>query len=271
MYNRETPLPDYFKVSKEIPVDFKTWQIIGKQGRYFLLLNTKKLDDKVNKYAFFLFVWEMPILALTVLIVYKTVNIFLKREQETKELVKLFFLLFTHKLGNFLSLNKLNLEMLLSKYGHERSLLRLKRSYEILEEDFKRSLNYIRSVEEEEREEWIDISEVIEKLFCKYHSLFPNKKVELSLKPLKIRAKKGEVENFFQLLIENAFKYSQSFVEIKVTDEKNGYKIILVNDVGNTPSGTGIGLKLVEFLAKKIGCKVKFFPGKRLFTVEIKL
>ena len=270
-YNQKTPLPEYFKVSKKIPVDYQTWQILGKEGEYFLLLNTKKIEEEISSYAVSLFIWETPILILTVLIVYKTVNVFLRREKEIKEMVKLFFMLFAHKLGNFLSLNKLNLEILLQKYGSEKSLLRLKRSYDILEEDFRRSLEYIRTLEADQEEELIRVDETIERLILKYHSIFPNKRIELNLTPVKVKVKKGEAESFFQLLIENAFKYASTFVSAAMEKDGGSYKITLVNDIAQVPSGTGIGLKLVSFLADKLGWKVKVFPGRDKFTVEVYL
>ncbi len=270
-YNQKTPLPDYFKLSKEIPVDYQTWQILGKEGDYFLLLNTKKVEEKINRYALFLFLWEIPILVLTILIVYKTVNVFLNREKEIKEMVKLFFMLFAHKLGNFLSLNKLNLEILLQKYGSDKSLLRLKRSYDVLEEDFKKSLDYIRTLGEDEEREWVRVDEIIERLTFKYHALFPDKRIEMSLRPLKIRVKKGEAESLFQLLIENAFKYASTFVSVGMEKDGSSYKITFVNDIAEVPSGTGIGLKLVKFLGDKLGWEVRVFPGKERFTVEVKL
>jgi len=270
-YNQKTPLPEYFKLSKQIPVDYQTWQILGKEGEYFLLLNTKKIEEEINRYAVSLFVWETPILILTVLIVYKTVNVFLRREKEIKEMVKLFFMLFAHKLGNFLSLNKLNLEILLQKYGSDKSLLRLKRSYDVLEEDFKRSLDYIRTLEDSQGEEVVDLAEIIEKLVMKYHSVFPTKRIELSLLPTRVKVKRGEAESFFQLLIENAFKYASTFVSVDIEKERGSYKITLMNDVGEVPSGTGIGLKLVNFLADKLGWQVKVYPGKKRFTVEVRL
>jgi NADH:ubiquinone oxidoreductase subunit K len=223
------------------------------------------------KYILSILACETLVTLVVLLLVYRNFTLFLKRERATKEMVKLFFLLFTHKFGNFLSLNRINLEILTQKYGNDRSLLRLKRSYNVLEEDFKNSLRYIKGIEESQSPEWVDVSEVIRSSVLKYSSVFPEKGVELSLMPLKVRARRQEVESFFQLLIENAFKYASSSIKIELSRERRGYRIILVNDVGTASSGTGIGLKLLKFLADKIGWEVDFFPGKKLFITEIRL
>jgi len=271
LYSQDIPLPKHFKLSDRIPVDYETWKIMGKVRDKFLLLNIKELNDEIITYMMSLFIWEVPVLILTVLVVYRTVNIYLQREKETKELVKLFFLLFTHKLGNFLSLDRLSIELLLQKYGPDRSLLRLRRSYGIIEEDFKKSLKYIRALELEEEPEVIDVSALIKELVVKYHNYFPDRKFEISLIPIKVKAKRSEVENLFQLLIENAFKYSLSWVKIEAIKKGKGYRIVLLNDLGSAPSGSGIGLKMVEFLADKLGWKMKIEPSDNKFIVELSL
>ena len=269
LYSQDIPLPRYFKLSDRVPVNYETWKIMGKVRDKFLLLNVKKLNSEIITYMMSLFIWEVPVLILTVLVVYRTVNIYLQREKETKELVKLFFLLFSHKLGNFLSLDRLSIELLLQKYGNDRSLLRLKRSYELLEEDFKKSLNYMKAFEEEQEPEVIDISSIVKELIYKYHGYYPSRKVEVSLFPVKIKARRGDIENLFQLIIENAFKYSSSLVKVEVQRMGKGFLISIINDIGDASSGSSIGLKMAQFLAERLNWELKVHPGDREFIVDI--
>jgi len=271
LYSTDIPFPPYFKLSERIPLDYDSWKIAGKTNDMFLLVNLNYLRKEVFKYSMSLFLWELPVWLLTILVVYRTVSNFIRREKETKELVKLFFLLFTHKLGNFLSLDRLSIELLIRKYGMDKPLVRLRRSYKILEEDFKKSLKYIEALEIESKPELVDVGELIKELTVKYHTYFPDRRLELHLNPVKVKAVKADVESLFQLLIENAFKYSASFVKVESFRQGKGYTVVLTNDVGGGSSGSGIGLKMVEFLAKKLGWKMKVYPSDNKFTVELKL
>jgi len=270
LYDLDIQLPKYFKLSATVPTDYKTWEILGKVKDHFLLLNVKELNREILRYAFFLFAWELPVLLLTIFVVYKATSLYLKRERESKEFVKLFFLLFTHKLGNFLSLDRLSIELLLQKYGNDRSLLRLKRSYELLEDDFKKSLNYMKAFEEEEEPEIVDVSAVLKDLLYKYHSYYPSRNLEVSLFPIRVKARKGDIESLLQLLVENAFKYSSSFVKVESAKTKKGFMLSILNDVGPASSGSGIGLKMAQFLASKLGWKMELYPQDERFLVELK-
>jgi len=271
LYSEDFPMPEYFKLSPELPPDYETWNIVGKVRGKFLLLNVKEVNKQIYKYMISLFVWEIPALILTVFIVYRTVNHFIKREKETKELVKLFFLLFSHKLGNFLSLDRLSIELLLQKYGQDKPLLRLKRSYQIIEEDFKKSLKYIEALEVEREPEMVELSSIVKELLMKYHNYFPDKEVEVSLLPIRVKAKKADVESVLQLLIENAFKYSKNFIKVEASQQGKFYTLTFTNDVGNISSGSGIGLKMIEFLIRRLGWGMKIHPSDDKFIVELKI
>jgi len=269
LYDLDIQLPRYFKLFKELPTDYQTWEILGKVKEHFLVLNKKEVNREILRYALFLFAWELPVLLLTIFVVYKATSLYLKRERESKEFVKLFFLLFTHKLGNFLSLDRLSIELLLQKYGNDRSLLRLKRSYELLEDDFKKSLNYMKAFEENEEPEVVDVSTVLKELIYKYHAYYPLRRVEVLLQPLKVKARRGDIENLFQLLIENAFKYSSSFVKVEARKSGKGYLVSITNDLGSAPSGSSIGLKMAQFLAERLNWSVEVHPGSKEFIVDI--
>lgn len=135
-YGVSLKLPPYIVISPKPPGE--RWSVAGKVNDEFFFVNEDYVQSELRRFAFYLFIWEVPIVVLTILVAYKTVTLFIKREKEAKELVKTFFLLFTHKLGNFLSLNKINLEILEMKCPNEKALSRIKQAYSILESDFKK-------------------------------------------------------------------------------------------------------------------------------------
>ncbi|WP_457678585.1 hypothetical protein [Thermovibrio sp.] len=270
IYNKRTELPPYFKLSNTPFKVGENWEVIGKLGNAFFLLDLNYLESQINRYALSLFLWEVPILVATILIVYRVVSFFLEREKRMKDMLRLFFMLYSHKLGNFLSLNRINLEILSQTCSSSRALSRLKRSYSLLEEDFKRSLKYVETLGgEEEEESSFDLAELLNSLVAKYRTFFPAKEVILSGGSIRVKAKRTEAESLLQLVVENAFKYSDKYVKVEIVKNKDSSKIRIENDVSGAPSGTGVGLKLSNFLAKRLGWELKIIPEEREFTVEI--
>jgi len=260
--------PVYIKVSKVPPSS--DWRLIGKayDGNFFFL-DENYVQRELRSFAIHLFIWEIPIIVLTILFTYKTVSFFIEREKEAKELVKTFFLFFTHKLGNFLSLNRVNLEILKMHCPIEKALYRLEKAYDILESDFKKSLSYISSFESEQTNESFRLDELLENLINRYYNLFPSLNLEYSLEALVIKSRKKEVESLLQILIENAFKYADTYVRVSLKYFYSKPIIEIENDVGSGNSGSGIGLRLAKFLARRLGWRLEVMPGKRKFKVQL--
>jgi len=269
LYSDEIALPPYLKLSEKPPDDPSKWKVLGKVKGKRILLDLERVDRRVLKYGFSLFLWELPVWILTILVVYRAVSFFVRREKEAKEFIKLFFLLFTHKLGNFLSLDRVNLELLQELCGDRKPLRRLRRSYQILEDDFKKSLRYIEAFDAEREPEAVDLSGVLKEVVSKYGNYFPEKQVVLKTFPLKVKARRVDLENLLHLLIENAFKYSKSFVEVSLEKRGRGYLLSIVNDPGDASSGSGMGLKMAEFLAKRLGWELRLTPEKSRFVAEL--
>jgi len=252
-------------------ISISLYYYLGLKGFEHQVLADCFKREALITYTSALFLLEVPVIAVISFLIYKTFLSYLGREKKAKDLIRLFFLLYAHKLGNFLSLNKVNLELLNRRCGSDKALMRLKKSYTFLEEDFRKSLEYVRSLETKQEEIFMDISSLIKRLVSKYHNLFPDRELELNLCPFSVKVKRQDAENLFQILIENAFKYSNRFVKVEMKRVNKSCRILFVNDTGMPPSasGSGVGLKLATLLSAMLGWELVYRVDRRYFRVFV--
>ena len=118
-----------------------------------------------------IFIWEAIILVVLVLIVVKAMNYYVKKERNVKEFLKLLLLVLTHKLGNLLAIQRLNIDMIESSCGESDALERLKRGYSLLESDFYFVLDSVKEIGKERAIENVNLKEVTEQVFSQISSL----------------------------------------------------------------------------------------------------
>ncbi len=258
------PLPEYVKLCKLPPPD--GWELVSKVGDKYLFVNVERVLDLVKRFSITLFLWEAVTLFITISFVYLLIKYFFLKEKQSKELVRFFFMFFSHKLGNFLAMNKLNLEILRDRCSGDKVIDRLLKAHELLEQEFKSSLRYVSSMKNaEQHESLVKLDLMLSEILKKISDVYPYINLTQDIEPVSVKAVKAELESLMFILFENAFKYAAKKVRVSLQRiGSKGFRLLIVNDVGTIPSGSGLGLQLASTVVKKLGWKLerKFINGE---------
>ncbi|MCD6319592.1 MAG: HAMP domain-containing histidine kinase [Candidatus Desulfofervidaceae bacterium] len=262
-------LPEYIKISSE-PILNPNWvpypQTINGKSVY---VNWRPVYQGIKEFAFLLFLWEVVLVLALTFLFYKLLWIHLKEREENRDFLELLLLAISHKLGNFLAAQQLNLEILKEKHSLE-AVKRLERGYSTIEKDFRYILQVIKNFKGYLRKkEKINLKALIEDILTVFKEESQEKSLQLSLVPAEIYAAKTEIETVFYLLIENAFKYARKAIFINLFIRNKTIFFVVRNDVDpKVPKGSGVGLSLVQKLAIKNKIKLTFKRENGYFIVE---
>ena len=225
------------------------------------------LSEKIRKFAFTLFIWETAVILTLMLIFYKTIIKYIKKEENIKSFLELMLLTTTHKLGNFLSIYRVNVEILKDRCK-TRALERLENAYSIMEKDFSIATKTLKKLSIRKKEpKDINIKNRLVEILSLFGQILKDKKVILSLSDLTVRIDDEDLENILFTVIENVVKYSRSKIHVKMCSDKENVYIFLRNDFKDISKGSGVGLKLVEFIVNQYGGELITRAKKDFLTV----
>ncbi len=251
LYNRGyvNKLPSYIKISTKTYIKNKGYIFYGLWGKKFVLIKVSRVKRKLIGFALLLFLWELLLAILIIFIVYVSLKRIFKRQKYTDQFLKFILVSISHKLGNFLSAQKVNLELANMDDGSKR---RLSYALDEMEEDFKVVSSTIRSMtSDNEKLSFVNVVEELKKVLDGFS--FKDKKLDLQiyLDGYLVYINPTDLRIVLSELATNAFKYSFSNISVIAEKYKKGVKIVFINDVKNVSKGSGIGLSIVEFLCKK--------------------
>lgn len=228
------------------------------------VLNRQFVETYYKEYIRDVLLWEALLVLSLMLILYKVIDRLTKKEKQYNEFIELLFLMISHKFGNFLSIHKGNIEILKIRHD-QKAVERLEKSYNYMVEDFKKVLQTVRNFKEMGIEkEKINLKELILKHI---NALSPDQKIILNIKDIFVYANRQITDNIIYAAIENAVRYSEEKIHIRLTKKY----LTIRNDISSPEKGTGIGLKIVEALAKKEGFKLLYRQKGDFYLVQIKL
>ena len=249
--NANCKLPSYFYTSPVPSID-KSTKPVAKVNDGFLMVNVEHVNSELKSIAAVIFIWEAIILVVLVLIVVKAMNYYVKKERNVKEFLRLLLLVLTHKLGNLLAIQRLNIDMIESSCGKSDALERLKRGYSLLESDFYFVLDSVKEIGKERAIENVNLKEVTEQVFSQISPLAKGKKLDFKLEPALVKMNGKDAENLIYFLLENALKYSKSAVRIRTGKVGETVYFAVCNDIASRKeAGRGVGLELAKFLTDK--------------------
>ncbi|MDI1471146.1 hypothetical protein QI155_01175 [Thermodesulfovibrio sp. 1176] len=228
-----------------------------------LIIDQNYIDDRFKKYAKTVLLWESLLVLLLMYIFYRLLVAISKKEIEYEEFLKLLIFVMSHKIGNFLSVMKTNLEILRIK-PENRIIERLHTSCNILNEEITKTIETVKKLPAFRKDiKEINLKEILTKIISKFET---RKKIILSLKDAFVNANEETVETILFLIIDNAFKYSNSKIHIKIFK-----KFLAVrNDIAESDKGSGVGLQIVDYLAKKSGYTIKYRAKGEHFLLTLK-
>ncbi len=230
---------------------------------YFYLsifaVSDRPLISDFYNFTINLILWEFIVVICGIFLFYRLFKIHLKHKLEIQTIFRGLFEAVSHRFGNYIAAQKVNVELL--KYGRgKEAVKRLESSLSSMESDFKELILVLKNLElETPPSEDIYLDSMIKQLVG---DIKAQRGDNVSLKVVgcervKLTAEYPFAKIVFMLLFDNAFKYSKSKVYICYKKNKNNYCLIL-NDINKQSyQGAGLGLKLVKYFTDKIGVEVK--------------
>lgn len=219
------------------------------------------VEEKFQEYVRNVLLWEFLLVLALMLILYKVIERMTRQEREYKDFLELLLLTISHKFGNILATQKGNIDILKLKYD-QRAIERLEKTYNFIKEDFNSIIAYIEkfkylSIEREK----INLKELI-KRFINLQNDF----VEIFFreKDVYVYSNRQILENVIISLLENAAKYSDGKIFIRLTKDY----LAIRNKIFKTDVGTGVGLKIAEKLAEKQNFKL-FYRSKGDYFISL--
>lgn len=216
----------------------------------------KEWDSTYDKLSYFvtqLLLWELVLVIGVSYVFFQLLRRYKRHKEEAAEFQGLLLQAVSHKMGNFLAAQRVDLE-LLRDTGSFKALARLELGSSFLERDFRHIVRVIRDYRFEESEsENLDLAaigtEALEHLGSELEG-----KLRLRRGPAPMRGCRQEVETAVYLLLENAARYSDSSVYLRSGQVNDTAYLFIHNDVANTAAkGTGVGLSIAGRLAKRNG------------------
>lgn len=264
----KTDLPDYLKITnKEFKYD--NYVVFEIQKPYYFYVKSSFIRDIAKDKLFLLLYWDMIIILSVALLYYLTIYRTIDREKQYLKTLETVFLVFSHKLRNFFTSSKINLELI--KKGKLESVERLISSNNLLENDLNNILNISEKLNTRSfQKENLDIKEAINSTIDQIN-LSENFKIKIRGKEFIIKGIKDDIYNSLFLIFDNIKKYGLKKISIKFTIYKGKKYLIIKNDVNQNlkSSGLGVGLSVAEKLMQKNGFKLSWKSSKN-FSLKIR-
>lgn len=218
----------------------------------YYLSTLREWDSLREELAFFLYqliLWELILVLVVSYVFYQLLQRYLRFKEETGRFQNLLLQAVSHKLGNFLAAQRVDLQ-LLRETNSRRSLDRLESASSFLERDLSHILRVIRDYPfEEAEEEDLDLGHLARTVLEQLRPELEGK-IKLRVQSAPVRGSRQEVETAVFLLLENAARYSGSRVYLRSGKMNGNPYLFLHNDTGEAPAkGSGVGLSIAERLA----------------------
>ena len=208
---------------------------------------------------------------------YQLLRSYNRHQDNMRYLIELFLEIISHKFGNFLSGVKVNLSLI----DHQdlsfppQVYQRLIKSVDYMESELLTILSKLKTLREyndilEEAE--LTVNKLLNNQIKKMECLSENKhNLQLIVKNRCDCLKRIEYSLAIELLLENAFKYAHSTIKIRTGHCKRcTHYFFILNDISNrTQKGLGLGLSIVDFIAKQNGLYIQWQQKDNLFKALI--
>jgi hypothetical protein len=268
--NIKFDLPDYMKILKRF-YEMDEYSLFFMNDKYYFYLKKDYFRNKINNYLKLLLMWDCIIIIVILSLYYLAIRKILLKEHQLDKTNEITLFTLKHKLNNYLAGQRLNIEILQDSLSNRpKSLERMMESNKKLLRDLENTFDFITEFKKNNNKfVTIDLEKIISKSIDDF--LFQYKReLKVSLQPFKKTAYKNDVEFLIYLILDNVFKYSEKFIQIKGIKRKFGYILIIRNDIKESVNeGLGVGLQICEYLAIKNNIQLKTKLKNRYVTILI--
>ncbi len=218
-------------------------------------------------------IWESVLILSATLLFYRLLITHIRTREKNREFLEIVMLSFTHKLGNFISSQRVNLSILQERYN-DAAVERLAREYRTIHSDVEQLIKIMEgfkhgTLREEER---IDLKLVVDNLLSTMKDLLKDREIAVSLtsRRCEMIGIRDELEIALYLLIENAVKYSSKLIQIRLSRMNNTIFFVIRNDQkSGVTKGSGMGLSIVEKLCRRYRIRFKVSDKGNHFSATL--
>lgn len=225
------------------------------------------LISEINTFMKRLLVGEFFVVLALILLYQAVFELYLKKLKEKEEWIRTLMLSLTHRLGNFLAVQKVNLALLKKEVGENPSLQRMEKSLNRAQMDFGIFLNVVKEDRGVERET-LSVDGMLRDILEYFDEDMQGKRLFLTLKEFYTYMDKSDLQDVLHNLVGNAIKHSMSKVHIKLCAK--GRLLVIRNDLGlSRREGMGLGVELVRNILSRYGHEMRV-SLKKNYTVFIR-
>lgn len=216
--------------------------------------------ERFNKYSKTILIWEVLLILVLSYLFYRILNVISRKEKEHEEFLRFLFFVLSHKIGNFLSTMNTNIEILKLK-PESRVLERMEKSCNAIGAEIQKTIEAVKKLPKiSKSKQQINLEELIKTVISKFET---DKKLLFSKREVYLNNNPEVVETIIFLLIDNAFRYSEKIIHIKIF--RNA--VAIRNDFTEIVKGSGLGLQIAEYLCRTSKLQLKYRAKGEHFIV----
>lgn len=214
-----------------------------------------------------LFLWIAGLSIIAVILFHELLVRYVEQRERAYRFKQTMSQMLSHKLGNFLVTQKVNLSILQEHFSQD-VLRRASQSLTVMESQFKDIMKVI----EEFRPEYVerkvvDLRDIVLSVVDEYPEDVIKNRVRLRIQKAPVFVNFDEARIFAHLIIDNALKYSDKVVYIRTGIFRKDPYLIVVNDIlrGVATHGAGMGLIIAENVATSLHVSFRTFSRKNFY------
>jgi len=221
----------------------------------FVYVKKGYLQERLRTLTISLLVWEFVVVVTVILLAYMLIRRFYSVEKDRRDFLNLLLLSITHRLGNFLAVQRVNLEIL-GRCENASAVERMLSQTDKLRKDFDRTVYFMERIQRDDEvsKEVVSVRPVLLETTEGYLEVYGRPlKVILHVEDLRIYTNPDYFISVIDIVMENAVKYADSFVHIKSFVGRRHLCIAVRNDIGKTVEGRGVGVQIAKYIMGKLG------------------
>ncbi len=207
--------------------------------------------QQLKHFFYYIVLWECILVIVVSYVFFLLFKRYKRHKKEVTEFQDILVEAVSHRLGNFLAVQKINLELLRGQHN-PRALGRIEESTARFENDFQQLIKIMSEFDFEERKhEPVDIKTVAEDMLPRFDGVH-RVRVHKRLQSGTLQGNILEIQTLLFILVENAVKYADSCIKIKTGVTNGRSYCFLLNDINPAVSiGSGIGQNIARRLCER--------------------